>query len=157
MHPLLTRYAMPTKTLFLCRHGERKAPDFVRLSSRGRLQCHTLGRWLRAHKPATGYSCLVSSALARAVETRDILAGYVAPAGVSADREFNETIDQGEATVRRLRDCVGRLMRGRDNVVLVTHSGVIFNLFRLYGVIPCGSPFFPVPLASVYVLRVPFE
>ena len=61
------------------------------------------------------------------------------------------------ATVRRLRDCVGRLMRGRDNVVLVTHSGVICNLFRLYGVIPYRSPFFPVPLASVYVLRVPFE
>jgi broad specificity phosphatase PhoE len=48
-------------------------------------------------------------------------------------------------------------MRDRDNVLLVTHSGVVLNLFRLYGVIQSSSLFFPVPLASVYVLRVPFE
>jgi hypothetical protein len=97
---------------------------------------------------------MVSSALYRAIETRDILADYVAPIYLSVDQDLNETYDFTERTRGRLSDCVDRLLKDRDNVILVTHSGVIFDLYKLFGVIPLDSPFHPVPLASVHVLHV---
>ena len=135
-------------TLLICRHAHYilDGEEDAGLGKRGQQESETLAEALLA---GGGWDCVITSTMRRAVETGAIVARHKPGTPVLSDEAFDEhSVFPDPMLAVRIQAGLRRaLARGR-RVVVITHSGVIDSMGRIFGKKPYRCEFRPVPNAS---------